>query len=82
MELHARRAPSADANNDAGATMRQTGQTRLTPMRSNACEALSLRCSIVVDRLVLGENVKDPGLLLEDIHGGVHVLLGDAVVDL
>ncbi len=62
--------------------MRQTRQTRVTPTRTNACEALGLRCTNDVDRLVLGENVRDLGLLLEEIHGEAHLLFDDAAVDL
>ena len=62
--------------------MRQTRQTRVTPMRTNACEALGLRCTNDVDRLVLGENVRDLGLLLEEIHGEVHLVFDDAAFDL
>ena len=50
-------------------------------MRTNACEALGLRCTNDVDRLVLGENVRDLGLLLEEIRAEVHLLFDDAAVD-
>ena len=52
LELHARRAPSADASNLAEATMRHTRLTRVTPTRNHACEALALRCANDVDNLV------------------------------
>ena len=52
------------------------------PTRNHACEALALRRANDVDHLVLGENVRNFGFLLEEIRGEVHFLFDDAVVDL
>mmetsp|Transcript_84379 Transcript_84379/g.188443 ORF Transcript_84379/g.188443 Transcript_84379/m.188443 type:complete len:299 (-) Transcript_84379:464-1360(-) len=82
LEGHASRVPRANARNLAEAAVGLPHEPGDTPSCNHALDAMALGDANDVDHLVLGEDVCNLHLLLEEAHGEVHLLRSGAAVDL